>query len=73
MSDEINGTQLAVLDLVWPDGLQPGLSVPVAVLLNEPAEVLSMASAAGYRCFTEAVAFRAYVNAEILGSDATAA
>ena len=73
LSDETTGTQLAVLDLVWPDGLQPGLSVPVAVLLNEPAEVLSMASTAGYRCFTSAAAFRAYVNAEILGADAAAA
>ena len=65
LSDETTGTQLAVLDLAWPDGLQPELSVPVAVLLNEPAEVLSKASSAGYRCFTEAAAFRAYVNAEI--------
>lgn len=73
LSDETTGTQLAVLDLVWPDGLQPGLSVPVAVLLNEPAEVLSMASTAGYQCFTSAEAFRAYVNAEILGADAAAA
>ena len=73
LSDETTGTQLAVLDLAWPDGLQPGLSVPVAVLLNEPAEILSMASSAGYRCFTEAEAFRAYVNTEILGSDAAAA
>ena len=73
LSDETTGTQLAVLDLVWPDGLQPGLSVPVTVLLNEPAEVLSMASTAGYRCFTSSAAFRAYVNAEILGADAAAA
>ena len=73
LSDETTGTQLAVLDLAWPDGLQPELSAPVAVLLNEPAEVLSKASAAGYRCFTEAEAFRAYVNAEILGADAAAA
>ena len=73
LSDEATGTQLAVLDLAWLDGLQPGLSVPVAVLLNEPAEVLSKASTAGYRCFTEAADFRAYVNTEILGSDAAAA
>ena len=72
LSDETTGTQLAVLDLAWPDGLQPGLSAPVAVLLNEPAEVISMASAAGYRCFTEAAAFRAYVNAEILVVNAAA-
>lgn len=72
LSDETTGTQLAVLDLAWPDGLQPELSAPVAVLLNEPAEILSKASAAGYRCFTEAEAFRVYVNAEILGADAAA-
>ena len=72
LSDEATGIQLAVLDLAWPDGLQPGLSVPVAVLLNEPSEVLSKASAAGYRCFTEAAAFRAYVNAEILVVNAAA-
>ena len=73
LSDETTGTQLAVLDLAWPDGLQPELSAPVAVLLNEPAEVLSKANAAGYRCFTEAGAFRDYVNAEILGADVAAA
>ena len=66
LSDETTGTQLAVLDLAWPDGLQSELSVPVAVLLNEPAEVLSRASAAGYRCFTATEAFRTYVNAEFL-------
>ena len=69
LSDETTGTQLAVLDLAWPDGLQSELSVPVAVLLNEPADVLSKASAAGYRCFTEVEAFRSYVNAEFLESE----
>ena len=72
LSDETTGTQLAVLDLAWPDGLQPELSVPVAVLLNEPAEVLSKASSAGYRCFTEEEDFRTYVNAEILVVNAAA-
>ncbi|MCY3683405.1 MAG: DUF262 domain-containing protein [Gemmatimonadetes bacterium] len=73
LSDETTGEQRAVLDLAWPDGLQPGLTIPVAVLLNEPNEVLSIASAAGYRCFPTKVTFRAYVNAEILGVDAEAA
>ena len=70
LSDEATGTQRAVLDLAWPDGLQPGLTAPVAVLLNEPPEVLSTASAAGFRCFTAADEFRSYVNSEILGADA---
>ena len=69
LADEGTGAQLAIIDLAWPRGLQAGLSVPVAVLLNEPPEVLSVASASGYRCFTTTEAFRAYVNAEILGTE----
>ena len=71
--DEATGAQLAMIDLAWPEGLQAGLSAPVAVLLNEPTEVLSIASASGYRCFTTSDTFRAYVEAEILGMDAAVA
>ena len=69
-ADPATGAQTAVFDLAWPDGLQPGLTGPVAVLLNEPAEVLAIASAAGYRCFTSGAAFRAYVGGEILRGEA---
>ncbi len=69
LADEATGAQRAMIDLAWPDGLQAGLSAPVAVLLNEPAEVLSLASECGYRCFTTVDAFRTYVKAEILGTD----
>ena len=69
LAHEATGKQLAMIDLAWPEGLQPGLSAPVAVLLNEPPEVLSIASASGYRCFTTSDAFQAYVEAEILGLD----
>ena len=34
---ETNET-LAILDIAWPDGLQPGYSQPVALLLNEDSE-----------------------------------
>ena len=34
-ADEETGEQKAIFDLAWPNGLQPGLSQPVAVLLNE--------------------------------------
>ena len=71
--DEATGAQLAMIDLAWPEGLQAGLSAPVAVLLNEPTEVLSIASASGYRCFTTSDTFRAYVEAKILGMDAAVA
>ena len=73
LSDENADLRHAVLDLAWPNGLQFGLSGPVAVLLNEPPEVLAAASAAGFRCFTATDSFRAYVNAEILGQEAEAA
>ncbi len=68
--DPATGSQLAVFDLAWPDGLQPGLTGPVAVLLNETAEVLAVASSAGYRCFTSRAAFRTYVEGEILRGEA---
>lgn len=69
-ADAETGEQRAVLDLAWPDGLQAGLSEPVAVLLNEGAEVLSLASGAGFRCFTSVADFRRYVEAEIIRSEA---
>lgn len=61
-----HGEPLAVLDLAWPEGVQPRFSPPVAVLLNEPAEVVAAASAAGFRCFTSTEGFRRYVMRELL-------
>ena len=58
-SDE--GTHLATLDLAWPDGIQEGLSEPVALLLNEPKEVHEIVNNAGYRYFTDADTFLKYV------------
>ena len=65
-ADAESGQQEAVFDLAWPNGIQEELSQPVAVLLNETAETLSIASQAGFRCFTEAEDFRRYVQREIL-------
>ena len=64
---EIDTGDGATLDLAWPDGVQPELTQPVAVLLNEPEQVIAAASAAGFRCFTSAAAFKRYVETEILG------
>ncbi|MBZ9755260.1 DUF262 domain-containing protein [Mesorhizobium sp. ESP6-5] len=69
-ADSLTGDQKAIFDLAWPDGLQPGLTGPVAVLLNEPVGVLSLASAAGFRCFTSAEEFRHYATNEILRLEA---
>ena len=61
------GAQIAVFDLAWPSGLQEELSQPVAVLLNEDAATIAHASQAGYRCFTDTISFRRYVQQEIIG------
>ncbi len=66
LADADTGEQKAVFDLAWPSGLQEELSQPVAVLLNETAETLSVASQAGFRCFTDVEDFRRYVRREIL-------
>lgn len=66
LADEATGEQKAVLDLVWPMGVQTELSQPVAVLLNEGEAVIALASSAGYRCFTSPDAFRHYIEREIL-------
>ena len=65
-SDQESGAQCAVFDLAWSDGIQEGLSQPVAVLLNETAEIISLASRAGFRCFTAVDDFKNYVKSEIL-------
>jgi hypothetical protein len=67
------GAARALLDLAWPDGIQTHYSDPVALLLNEEIETLELASAAGFRCFTDVASFRAYVEKEILAVDAIAA
>jgi 5-methylcytosine-specific restriction endonuclease McrA len=65
LADPDTGELLAVLDLAWPEGLQPGLTQPIAILINETAETVEVASAAGFRCFTEIESFLNYVAQEI--------
>lgn len=69
LSDPESGEQIAVLDLAWPQGLQFDLTGPVAVLSNDSGEVIKMASAAGYRCFTEVDEFRNHVKKEFQNSE----
>ena len=64
-ADNETGEQKAVFDLAWPNGIQQGLSQPVAVLLNEGAEVIALASGAGFRCFTSTNNFKNYIEQEI--------
>jgi hypothetical protein len=72
LANETTGEQLAVLDVAWPEGLQPGLTEPVALLLNETTEVETAAGAMGYRFFTDVDAFRDYVRREVLQEPAEA-
>jgi hypothetical protein len=71
-ADPDTGAVRAVFDLAWPEGLQQGLSEPVAVLLNEGIDTLAVASSAGFRCFTDIEGFKAYVAKDILGNAAAA-
>jgi len=61
------GEALATIDLAWPDGLQEGLSEPVALLLDEPEDVREAVQGAGFRCFTDVETFRDYVRRSVLG------
>jgi hypothetical protein len=70
-ADPDTGEQKAVFDLAWPHGVQEELSQPVAVLLNEGADVIAIASQAGFRCFVSAAEFQRYVRTEVLGENAS--
>lgn len=59
------GAQLATIDIAWPDGIQSGLSEPVALLLGEPIEIHQIVNSAGYRYFTDVDTFKKYVESFI--------
>jgi hypothetical protein len=67
-----SGQRQAIFDLAWPNGIQEELSQPVAVLLNESTETITIASRAGFRCFTTAQDFKEYVQREILAEEIAA-
>ena len=71
LADTESGEAVAILDLAWPNGLQEGLSQPVALLIDEPIEVEEAVNRAGFTFFTSVKAFRGYVKREIL-ADPTA-
>jgi len=73
LADADTGALLAVIDVAWPDGLQEGLSQPVAVLLEEPDFVQSTVNQAGYLYFTSVEAFKEYAASEVLAAGAPAA
>jgi len=69
LTDEETGEPLAILDLAWPNGLQEGLSDPVAVLLDEPRETIEIVNRAGFWYFTSIDDFKDYVLKKILAME----
>jgi hypothetical protein len=57
---------IAHFDIAWPEGLQEGLSQPVALLLDEPYSTLRAANSAGFLYFTDVQSFKRYIEREIL-------
>jgi hypothetical protein len=64
---------VAVFDIAWPEGLQEGLSQPVALLIDEPDETIRAANSAGFRYFTDVESFKRYIEREILALETVAA
>ena len=57
---------IAVIDLAWTDGLQEGLSQPVALLIDEDTSTEEAVNQAGFRFFTDFDEFKQYVKNDIL-------
>jgi len=66
LTDEKTGEPLAVIDLAWPEGLQQGLSEPVAILIDESKETVEIVNQNGFHYFTNIKKFKDYVEEEIL-------
>jgi hypothetical protein len=61
-----NGNEV-ILDLAWPNGVQTGLSKPLALLLNETEEVYAAANRCGYFYLTNIQDFKEYVKVNYIG------
>ena len=57
--------ELITVDLAWPDGLQVGLSQPVALLIDEDELVRQAAGEAGFKVFTTLSDFRQHIERDI--------
>ena len=62
-----DGDDDVILDLAWPDGVQTGLSKPLALLLNETDEVCAAASRSGFTYFTDVNKFKDHVIVNNIG------
>ena len=72
LADEETGQPIAVIDLAWPDGLQPGLTEPVALMIDEDPDLRDRVSQSGYRVFTDEDSFKRYVSGLVVSQYASA-
>ena len=63
---DATGNVDAIIDLAWPQGIQSGLSEPVALLLNETADTQAIVSKHGYRYYTSVSELKQYVTTTFL-------
>ncbi len=68
VSNPNTGVPVCIIDLAWPQGIQEGLSEPVALLLDESPTVAIAVARHGFRCFASIHEFKEYVLEEILAS-----
>ncbi len=61
-----DGNVAAIIDLAWPQGIQSGLSEPVALLLNETADMQAIVCKHGYRYYTSVPELKQYATATFL-------
>lgn len=67
LSNPETGEHIGIIDLAWPDGLQPELSEPVALLLDDDSATEEAVNQAGFRFFTSVNDVKRYVQEELLG------
>ncbi len=72
LDEDEEGHVLAIVDLAWPEGVQEGLSDPVAILINEGSDIEDVLNREGFRYFTSIDEFKSYVNEEILAIEPVA-
>jgi hypothetical protein len=60
------GNVLMIIDIAWPQGIQSGLSEPVAFLINESIMNQEIVNKHGFRYFTNPDEFKTYVKSHYL-------
>ncbi len=67
--DKETGDVVANLDMAWPEGIQSGYSEPLALLIDEGAEVLQAANRNGFKYFTDVEELKIHIMHNILGEN----